>query len=53
MPQTKLILKCTECDQQNYVTSKNRQNVTNKLVLSKHCPTCRKHTKHEEIRLRR
>jgi len=53
MPQTKFILKCGECGAQNYVTSKNRQNVTERLVLSKYCSRCRRHTKHEEARLRR
>jgi large subunit ribosomal protein L33 len=53
MPQTKFVLKCSQCGVQNYVTAKNRQNVTEKLVLNKHCPKCRAHTKHEEARLRR
>ncbi|HEY3396742.1 MAG TPA: 50S ribosomal protein L33 [Armatimonadota bacterium] len=53
MPQTKFMLKCPECNGQNYVTSKNRTNVTEKLILSKYCPVCRKHTKHEEARLRK
>jgi large subunit ribosomal protein L33 len=53
MPQTKFILKCSQCGEQNYVTSKNRQNVAERLTLSKYCPACRAHTKHEETRLRR
>ena len=53
MPQTKFQLKCTKCDNLGYVTSKNRQNVTQKLELNKYCPVCRQHTKHEESRLRR
>jgi large subunit ribosomal protein L33 len=53
MPQTKFMLKCSACGNQNYVTSKNRTNVTERLTLSKYCRTCRAHTKHEEARLRR
>ena len=53
MPQTKFMLKCGDCGGQNYVTSKNRQNVAERLSLSKYCPVCRKHTKHDEARLRR
>lgn len=53
MPQTKLILQCRDCDAQNYVTSKNRQNVTGTLTLKKFCSKCRKHTVHRETRLRR
>jgi large subunit ribosomal protein L33 len=53
MPQTKFVLACPDCNSYNYITSKNRQNVTKKLELSKYCPKCRKHTKHEETRLRK
>ena len=53
MPQTKFMLKCNVCGSQNYVTSKNRANVTEKLVLSKFCSKCRAHTKHDEARLRK
>ena len=53
MPQTNFIFKCTECDGQNYVSSKNRTNVTARLSLSKYCRSCRKHTKHDEARLRK
>ena len=53
MAQTKFMWKCSVCGGQNYVTAKNRQNVTEKLVLNKHCPRCRVHTPHEEARLRR
>jgi len=53
MPATKIILRCSECGQNNYYTQKNRQNVADSLKLKKHCPECRKHTEHEETRLRR
>ncbi len=53
MPQTKFVLECAECKDHNYVTSKNRQNVTDKLKLSKYCRKCRRHTEHVESRLRK
>ncbi len=53
MPQTKFILECSACKSQNYVTSKNRQNVPDRLRLSKYCRKCRKHTEHVETRLRK
>ena len=52
MPATKFIMRCGECRRNNYYTSKNRQNNADKLVLSKFCKHCRKHTRHEETRLR-
>jgi large subunit ribosomal protein L33 len=53
MPATKMIMRCTECGQNNYYTEKNRQNTPDKLTLRKFCNTCRRHTPHEETRLRR
>ena len=40
-------LECTECKNQNYRTSKETR-VSAKLVLSKYCRFCRKHTPHKE-----
>jgi len=53
MPATKFIMRCGECGRNNYYTAKNRQNNQDKLVLSKFCKHCRKHTEHEETRLRK
>lgn len=53
MPATKIIMRCSECSNDNYYTEKNRQNSPDKLVLRKYCPACRKHTSHEETRLRK
>jgi large subunit ribosomal protein L33 len=41
-------LICPVCKSQNYITEKNKVNTTEKLVLSKYCPKCRKHTDHKE-----
>ena len=53
MPATKIILRCTECSAQNYYTEKNRQNVPDKLSIRKFCKRCRRHTTHDETRLKR
>jgi len=39
---------CTVCKSTNYITQRNKINTTEKLVLKKYCPTCRKHTEHKE-----
>ncbi len=41
-------LQCTECKNENYMTSKNKKNTTEKLEIKKHCDTCNKHTVHKE-----
>lgn len=43
-----IALVCSECKSQNYITAKNKQTATEKIVLSKFCRRCRKHTKHKE-----
>ncbi len=53
MPATKMILKCGECNRENYYVSKNRQNNPDKLKLKKYCKFCRKHIMHEETRLKK
>lgn len=41
-------LTCTVCKGQNYRTSKNVKNTTERLELNKFCKTCGKHTQHKE-----
>jgi len=41
-------LQCTTCKTQNYVTAKNKLNAPEKVVLSKYCGVCNKHTEHKE-----
>lgn len=41
-------LKCSECKEANYRLEKNTKNTTDKLVLNKYCPKCRKTTEHKE-----
>ncbi|MEA3406914.1 MAG: 50S ribosomal protein L33 [Chloroflexota bacterium] len=43
-------LACSECNERNYTTEKNRRNDSGRLVLRKYCPRCKKHTEHVEQR---
>lgn len=50
-PRGNINLYCTECTNakpENYTTSKNNRNNTERLVLNKYCNTCKKHTEHKE-----
>jgi len=48
MAQDLITLACTDCQRQNYSSSKNKKNVTDRLGLRKYCRWCRKHTVHKE-----
>ena len=39
---------CGTCNQQNYVSEKNKINTPGSLKLKKYCPVCRKRTVHKE-----
>ncbi|OGM31620.1 50S ribosomal protein L33 [Candidatus Woesebacteria bacterium RIFCSPHIGHO2_01_FULL_44_21] len=41
-------LVCTKCKSQNYVTTRNKVNMEEKLVLKKWCKFCKKITDHKE-----
>jgi len=41
-------LVCTVCGKRNYVTTKNKIENKEKVVLNKYCNKCRKHTEHKE-----
>ncbi|MCD8194923.1 MAG: 50S ribosomal protein L33 [Coprobacillus sp.] len=41
-------LKCTECGEENYITSKNKKHNTERLEVMKYCPRCGKKTLHRE-----
>ena len=45
-----LTMVCTDCKAQNYVTTKNKTNVPDRMEFSKYCPKCRKHQLHREKR---
>ena len=46
----KITLACTECEQRNYDTKKNKKNDADRLELMKYCKFCRKHTLHKETK---
>lgn len=41
-------LVCTVCKNRNYVTTRNKLNTEQKLLLKKYCRHCRKKTEHKE-----
>ena len=43
-----IILKCTECGEETYLTSKNKKNDPDRLEIKKYCPRCKKVTLHRE-----
>ena len=44
----RITLVCTECNEENYRTIKNKKNNTEWLELNKYCSRCNKSTKHKE-----
>lgn len=46
----KVILACTECNNRNYKTTKNKQTTQDRIELKKYCKFCKKHTLHRETR---
>ena len=43
-------LACTQCQERNYTTEKNKKNDSGRIELSKFCPRCRVRTLHREVR---
>jgi large subunit ribosomal protein L33 len=41
-------LTCGTCSRANYHTTKNKRTMTDKFVIKKFCPACRKHVEHKE-----
>jgi large subunit ribosomal protein L33 len=50
MPRDKVILACTQCQERNYFTTKNKRKHPERVEWKKHCPRCNKHTPHKETR---
>jgi large subunit ribosomal protein L33 len=48
MPREDLILKCTECGEENYITTKNRKSHPDRMEIKKYCSRCNKMTVHKE-----
>lgn len=47
-PRIKVGLICSKCKSFNYVTTRNKINVSQPLKLNKYCSRCKKHTEHIE-----
>ena len=48
MPRDNIILRCTVCGDENYITTKNKRKHPEKMEISKYCPKCNKMTNHKE-----
>ncbi|RPJ54134.1 MAG: 50S ribosomal protein L33 [Acidobacteria bacterium] len=48
--QENITFQCTVCKRKNYVSTKNKKNVTDRLELKKYCRWCRSHQPHKEIK---
>ncbi len=44
----RITLQCTECNEENYRTEKNKRNTPERLELNKYCSKCKKTTLHRE-----
>lgn len=43
-----ITLKCTECGDENYQTSKNKKKHPERIEVRKYCPRLKKYTIHRE-----
>jgi len=43
-----ILLRCTVCGEENYLTEKNKKNNPDRIEQSKYCPRCKKSTPHKE-----
>ena len=46
----KVTLRCSEFNQRNYTTMKNKTNDPDRLEMKKYCRFCRQHTTHTETK---
>lgn len=46
-----IILKCTECGEENYINTKNKRNHPDRMEVNKYCPRCNKKTVHKEKKI--
>jgi large subunit ribosomal protein L33 len=46
----KVTLACSECQQRNYTTKKNKQHDPGRIELKKYCKFCKKQTLHRETK---
>ena len=43
-----IIYRCTECQNENYIGTKNKRNHPDRMEIKKFCPKCNKMTVHKE-----
>jgi large subunit ribosomal protein L33 len=43
-------LACTECQERNYSTKKNKKNNPDRMEMKKYCPRCKAQTVHRETK---
>lgn len=43
-----IILKCTVCGEETYITSHNKKKHPERFEINKYCPRCNKVTPHKE-----
>lgn len=48
MPREDIILKCTECGNENYIATKNKRSHPERFEIKKYCKKCDKMTPHKE-----
>jgi large subunit ribosomal protein L33 len=50
MPRDKIILACTECQERNYHTTKNKRKHPGRQEAKKYCRRCNAHVVHRETK---
>ncbi len=50
MAREQVILACTECNNRNYTTTRNKSLTPNRLEMKKYCRYDRKRTLHKEVK---
>jgi large subunit ribosomal protein L33 len=50
MPRDRIILACTQCQERNYNTTKNKRKHPERQEFRKYCPRCNKHVVHKETK---
>lgn len=43
-----IILRCTECGEENYIDTRNKKTHPERKEIKKYCPRCNKMTLHKE-----
>ncbi len=43
-----ITLKCSECGEENYISTRNKKKQPEKLEVKKYCSRCKKMTLHKE-----